>query len=331
MADARLKFEYRIPRALGYLLAGGSLYFTGLAIGLALSEPYGFYRWEWISQSLGVLLFGCASFWLARRSLYVLSANRREPRYVELADDTLKVPEVFILGRITEAIVPLDQVTKMRCWRIGDSESLRLWYAKKWTGIAGECLARPQEFQALRAALTERLQTRGVPIEEREFRFSRPQFSLRFLFLVTTAVALVFGLLAYLGSPLSIGRALCLLLLISVEIAAITVLIFGRWWMRTLLVGFIAGFVCEFYAVCRVLDSGINGVALPGGGPLVYPITSLLWQASFPPPVHAGWLIFLTMISGPLLSGVLVSFLALGVVAAVRRQLRQRKAAQEGA
>jgi len=50
MADEPLKFEYRVPRALGYLLAGGSLYFAALAIGLALSEPYGFYRWEWFSN-----------------------------------------------------------------------------------------------------------------------------------------------------------------------------------------------------------------------------------------------------------------------------------------
>jgi len=34
--------------------------------------------------------------------------------------------------------------------------------------------------------------------------------------------------------------------------------------------------------VYRVLDSGTNGVALPGGGPLVYPITSLLWQDALP-------------------------------------------------
>jgi hypothetical protein len=328
MADEPLKFEYRVPRSLGYLLAGGSLYFAVLAVGLALSEPYGFYRWEWISQSAGVLLLGCGSIWLARRSLHVLSANKREPRHVELSHDTLKMPEVFIVERIAETLVPLDQVTKMRYWRIGNSESLRLWYAKKSTGIAGECLVGPEQFQALRAALTERLQARGVPIEEREFRFSRPQFSLRFLFLVTTAVALVFGLLAYGGAPLGLGRSVSLLLLISFEIAAITALIFGRWWMRTLVVGFIAGFIWEFYAVYRVLDSGTNGVALPGGGPLVYPITSLLWQDAIPPGDR---FTFLALLAGPALSGLLFSLLTLGAVAVVRRQLRKRKAARAGA
>ncbi|NLS95161.1 MAG: hypothetical protein GXX96_23645 [Planctomycetaceae bacterium] len=324
MADVPLKYEYRIPRALGYLNAGGSLYLAGLAIGWALSEPYGFYRWEWVSQATGVLLFGCGSFWLARRSLYLLSANRREPRYVELTGDTLKVPEIHILGRITEVLVPLDQVTRMRCRRIGDSESLHLWYAKTSTGIAGECLARPQEFKTLRTALTERLQTRGVPIEEREFRFSRPQFSLRFLFLVTTAVALVFGLLAYAGAPLGFEGSVFLLLLISFEITVITALTSGRWWMKALAVGFIAGFILEVCVVYHVMDSATNGMALPGGGPLVYPITSLLWQDVLPD--HG----LLAMLAGPALSGLLFGLLTLGVVAVVKRQLRKRKAARAG-
>ncbi len=327
MADEPLKFEYRIPLALGYILAGGSLYSAGLAIGLALSEPYGFYRWEWISQSAGVLLFGSGSFWFAQRSLRVLLAIRREPRYVELTGETLKVPEILILGRIAETLVPLDQVTKMRYWRIGNSESLRLWYAKKRTGIGGECLLGRGQFQALRLALTERLESRGVPIEQREFSFSRPQFSLRFLFLVTTAAAVLLGLLAYVGAPLGIEGSVFLLLLISFEFVAGGVLFFGRWWMRTLLVGSIAGFIWEFYAVCRVLNSGTDGVALPGGGPLVYPITSLLWQDAIP---KGSRFTFLAMLAGPALSGVLIGLLALGVVAVVRWQMRKRKVARAG-
>ena len=241
--------------------------------------------------------------------------------------DTLKVPRLSRLGPINETIVPLEHVTKMRYSRVSNAQSLYLWHAVRGTGISGEFLAGPEQFQALRAALTERLQARGAPIEEREFRFSRPQFSLRFLFLVTTAVALVFGLLAYGGAPLGLEGSVSLLLLISFEIAAMTALIFGRWWMRTLVVGFIAGFIWEFYAVYRVLDSGTNGVASPGGGPLVYPITSLLWQDAFPPGDR---FTFLALLAGPALSGLLFSLLALGAVAVVRRQLRKRKAARAG-
>jgi len=85
-----------------------------------------------------------------------------------------------------------------------------------------------------------------VPIEERVFSFSRPQFSLRFLFLVTTAAAVLLGLLTYIGAPLGIGGALFLLLSISFNILVLVVFFFGRWWMRTLMVGFIAGFIWEF-------------------------------------------------------------------------------------
>ncbi len=102
MADGPLKFEYRISREASFYLAFGSLILAISAIWAALTEPYGLSRWEWVSQSIQVLLYGAGSVVLARWSLRGFLANKRKTVYVELTKDQLKVPWLFSVGSITD-------------------------------------------------------------------------------------------------------------------------------------------------------------------------------------------------------------------------------------
>lgn len=328
MADEPLKFEYRISRETGFLFAGASLLLTFAAIGTALSGRLGFSRWEWVSQSTIVALYGVGAVVVARWSLRGFFADHLKRQYVELTEDCIKVPRPLSLGRITESVVPLDRVTKMLCSRGRHAGRLTLWHAKTRTAIAQEFLRKQDEFDVLRISLTERLEGRGVPVKTQEFRLDWPQFSLRFLFLVTTIVAAVLGVMVYAGVSFTLNKFLIVMSVAAVYACAFTAFFFGRWWLKALVVGFVLGFLCEFFALSRFLESTSSGWALPGGGPLVYPITSLLWQDVL--PYHMGQLgtrhMVLAIMAGPTLSGVLLALMTLAVGAGVRRFARRYRA-----
>lgn len=320
MANEPLKFEYRIPRVLGYLLAGGSLLLASTAVGLAWSNPFSLSRWGWVTQSVNVLICTPGAFLLARWSIRALLANTKEPTCVQLTADTLKVPRLSSFGPITETIVPLNQVTKMRYSRVGNAQSLYVWHAGRGTGISGEFLAGAEEFQALQAALTERLQTRDVPIEEREFRFSRPQFSLRFLLLATTLVSVGLGLIAWAGIPFQWSMLVAFGIWLVCQIGIVG-LLFGNGWLRAFLAGAFAGILGEVAAIILTSPVGpFAALAVDGIGP-VYPFTALL---SGPPTSYDHTRMVWATVGGPLLSGLLFGGLTVAVVAVVARR-RGRK------
>lgn len=319
MADEALKFEYRISQEASFFLGFGSLIGAILAIFVVFSEPSGFSRWEWVSQYTMALLYLAGSIVLARWSLRGFQAKQRAPVHVELTDDYLRVPRLFGVRSITELTVPLEQVAKMLDSKVGSAGSFTVWHAKTSTWITEAFFPGHEDYEALRATLTERLEARGVPIEQREFRFSRPQFSLKFLFLITTIVAALSGILA----PFGIEVILLLMLLLSIQVGAVIALVFGRWWMRAFIVGFLAGVLFEWCAMFNLIDAGSSGLALPGG-PLVYPITSLLWQGVPPFHISKPWFL-LAMMAGPALSGMLFGLLAIGVWGCARKQFRKHR------
>jgi len=152
MSDEPLRFEYRISRADGFFFAGGSVFGAVMALWMVASHPPNVGRGEWVVDLAFALLIAAAAVLIALYSLVVLMTSMRKPTCVELTKDSLKVPGLFSVGRITKTFVPLDRVTKMLVSRIRALESLSVWYGTKRAGISNRFFVCREDFETMRVA-----------------------------------------------------------------------------------------------------------------------------------------------------------------------------------
>lgn len=322
MSDEPLKFEYRISRGTGFLLAGGSLLVAGAAIWMALSNPFALSRWGWVSQYTRVLLYAAGSVVLARWSLRGLLADKQGNFYVVLTESEFRVPWLFGIGSVTETVIPLEHVTFMVDSRIGSAESVSVGQGKKGPTVAKRFFANCEEFETLRAALTEKLESRDVPIKRQEFRFSRPQFSLRFLLLLTLFVSIVLGFIA--STKMSMAVLAAIAAPWVVMYAGVLSFLFGARWTRVFFVGVLLGICVEVAALALFGTLGVFSAPTIDGIGTIYPLTEAL---AGPPGDYSTTRIVWSFTGGPLLSGLVFGGLAVVVWAVVRWPGRKRRSA----
>ncbi|NLS95162.1 MAG: hypothetical protein GXX96_23650 [Planctomycetaceae bacterium] len=320
MSDERLRFEYRIPRADGFFFAGGSVFAVVLALRMVASHPPNFGRGEGLLDLAFALLIAAAAVVMALYSLVVLMTSMRRPTCVELTENSLEVPELFSVGRITKMSVPLDHVTKIRVSRIGALESLVVWCGPRRTGISSRFFACPKEFAAMRAALIERAEARGVPIERRVFVPDRLQFSLRFLIMLTTLASALLGLLAYAG--LLRWQFAAVATVWGIAGVGIVLFFLGPQSMRVFSAGVVLGMYVETLALIVIGPSGFLPATATSGTRLIYPFTFLLTGS--PVNFNPSHMLLATS-GGTLLSGFAFGGLAVAVAALMKRRGRTQK------
>lgn len=307
MSDEPLRFEYRISQGASLFLAFHAAILAALAVWDLFDIGYA-----------STAVFGTGSIVLARWSLRGFLTSRRSPWYVQLEDDRIVIPSLFGILRVSARTVRFEQLTSVLYWKCTDHFKITL----RGKGVSVEVLTGMfigrKEFDSFLAALTHRLEAHEVPIERREVRFSRPQFSLQHLLLVTTLVAAGLGLLAYLDMQEMLLPALAV---IGFSVA-MDVMAYGPWWMRALQLGIVIGVVVEIAALLLMVDWIFLVAPAIGGAGGLYPFTRLFWPDS--PLANFGGLGFgLSALSGMLVSGVVFSGLAVAVAAVMRRRGRK--------
>ena len=314
MADEPLKFEYRVPRVMIWLFGLGALFCVGGAIGTATSEPGYVSELEMPVRIAGALLYSAAAFLLARWTIQTFRLLRQGPLWLELTDDCVKIPFHFVMKSIGGTTVRFQKVTRIRHVQFSSRQRLVIWCEKQHVEIPAGLLANSEDFDTLRAALTSRLEAHGVAMEERAFRFSRPQFSLRILFLITTVLALVLGAVAFAGIPFDWSMLVAIALLLVYQ-AGILGLFCGPPWMRVLVLGAALGCLAEGLALVALGPTGLGRF---------YPFTRLFWPDSFTAsyPNRIG----LAVVGGVGVSAILFGVLALAVWAWAKKRLAKRAA-----
>jgi len=332
MADEPLKFEYRISRETGIYFAFGSLILaavaTAVAIFTTLSDSPSHSRWEWAPEAVCFLVCAVGSVVLARWSIRAFSAGRRLQRHVMLMKDRIVVPSLLGVFQVSDQPVKFEHLTNVVCVESrGNCEIYVLGKQLQVTLYLGMFTSR-EEFDAFQVALLQKLEAHGVPVTHREPWFSRPQFSLRFLLLVTTLVAAGLGSLAAFGVSFDLEFFLLPMLLI-IFFAGFVAAKYGPWWVRALVFGFAGGIGCECFALLVLLQTWSSGLAMPGGGPLVYPFSSLLWQDM---PLfrtaqlaNSTLMLKVMLMAGPAFSGLFFALLTIGVLAWARKRRRKSR------
>ena len=320
MADEPIKFEYRVPRVMVWLYGLGSLLCVGSAIWTALPEPWYVSEWERFARIGWVLLHAAAALLLAKWSAKTSRLLPRGPFFLELTDDCIKIPFHFAVGPIAETIVRFEQVTRIRHVQFSSRQRLVIWYEKQHVEIPAGLLADSEDFDTLRATLTSRLEAHGVTTEEWAFRFSRPQFSLRLLFLLTTVLAVILGIAALAGIQFHWTMLVPLAFFFAAQAGALG-LLFGPPWLRALVLGAALGCLAE---VLALVASAIWDLAPIAGGRRLYPFTFLFWPDST--TTLSNTRIGLAVAGGVVVSAMLFGAVAVGLWAWAKKRSANRAA-----
>ncbi len=311
MSDEPLTFEYRISRKSSFSLAFGSALVGAVAA-----------LWFFWSDRGSAVLHGAGAIVLARWSLRGFQSSRHWPWRVQLMEDRIVVPSVFAILRVSDRTVKFEDLTSARFWKCTDHRKIALRGKGVEVDVQPGLFTRADDFETFQTALTQRLEAHGVPIKRREFRFSRPQFSLLHLLILTTAVAGGFSLLAFLEIPLTL-ELLPFLAIIAFWIA-MEAIPYGPWWMRAFGLGVLLGGIVEIAALMLLMDWTFLMAPAVGGTGGLYPLTRLFWPDS-PLANQGGTGFILSVMSGMLVSGILFGGVAVGVSAAIRKRARRRK------
>jgi hypothetical protein len=310
MSDEALTFEYRISRKSSFALA----FYSACLIVVAVLCFF------WFDHGFAVL-HGAGAIVLARWSARGFWASRHWPWHVRLMEDRIVVPSVFAVLRVSNRTVKFEKLTSVLFWKCTDHRRIALRGKGMEVDVQPGLFASDEDFETFQSALTQRLEAHGVPIERREFRFSRPQFSLLHLLLLTTVVAVGFSLLAFLEIPLTVGL-LPFLTIIGFWIV-MDAIPYGPWWMRAFGLGVLLGSIAEIAALMLLMDWRFLVAPAVGGTGGLYPFTRLFWPES-PLANHGSAGLILSVMSGLLVSGILFGGVAVGVSAAFRRRARRQ-------
>ena len=309
MSDEPLRFEYRISRSAGLSLA----FHSALLAALAIWDPFD-------ADYASAAVFGAGSMVLARWSLRGFLTSRHSPWHLQLMDDRIVVPSLFAILRVSDRVLRFEQLTSVLYWKCTDHFKITLRGKATAVEVFPGMFASREQFDSFLATLTGRLETCGVPIERREVRFTRPQFSLQHLLLATTLVAAVLGFLMYFEMQEVLLPALAM---IGFAIA-MDGMAYGPWWMRAFRLGVIIGLIAEIVSLLVMTNWMFLVAPAIGGKGGFYPFTRLFWPNS--PLANLGRLGFvLSVLSGLLVSTVVFGGLAVAVSAVMRKRGRRQK------
>ncbi len=328
------QFEYRAP----WVVIGGFVYFSALLVlgGVGVVAEWDPYRDFTASlilyvATMFVALVGVGLFfgWLAWRTLLNRLSRRQR---ITLTETALILPQQF--WSTSEFTVPYDSITAVRgkFSRIG--KHMIISSTVRQCRIASGTLANRADMDELVGTLSERLKPFDVQIEWRETwfggRWTRPQFSILSLLILTTVVAVVLGLSLCLGRedlPRFLAVSACQMILMGTPLLALVP------WRRPgflFAAGYVIGGLAEWtvvsYLVKHDLIQFVPGTLTPRGWyPLMLPIERMILAAGWTDELGA---VIWGMWAGCFVSGVLAGtgFVATWyLVACVVRRLRRRR------
>ena len=141
-------------------------------------------------------------------------------------------------------------VRKARYTTIGHERRIKIVFAGGRFLVNSTILPRKEDFDELLSELTRRLEPFGMDVETNEFSLRRPQFSLRFMFVITTIVAVGLGIRMYLEPEFSPADLFLLSTVPAVALAYVWLIFFANWTARIFVVGFALGGLLEVCALC---------------------------------------------------------------------------------
>jgi hypothetical protein len=291
----------------GFLYAAGMAIYFGLA-ALLVSEGNLMTSVGLTFRGAGVLL-GIAGLLLGRAAWRMIVNRRRRRQRITLGQTALILPRSF--WSTSEVSIPYESITGVRCTfnRLGTYVVIRS--AAGRFRIGSGALAAKQHMDELLDVLSERLQPYDVPVERREAwfagRWTRPQFSLSSLLILTAVVAVVIGLGLYLD-PQRGPRSLAFLAL-QMVVWGTPLLALVPWQRPGFLfaIGYVVGTVAEWSGLGYLTETGLPPIPAgimphPGWYPLALPIWRMIVAAGWPDIVDA---FFWAMWAGQFASGVL--------------------------
>lgn len=327
MDEPHQEFCYRKPWP--WVAALGTLALLALATG-AWRALWGFpMAPELAGPSSASALIGLGLV-LAGVALAAVRVALRHPAKIALSESAASFPR----SRFSTQVVRLDwqQIESLRTADLGDEQQLELIWPEGQLRLFPAMLEKPEEFPALQAALVEQLRRVGIAVEERSAqeraRRYRPQFSLAYLFLMITLVAVLLGVhrYAYHGYASDVWVELGITVLLLVAAPWATVRLPRAVW--TFAVGFGLGFWLEGLAAVTWLSLGwlrFSSSPQPTGW---FPLTAVVRNLASRSPALT-WLSegLGTYLVAATVAGVLGGLVALAVRRGVAWLVRRRPGA----
>lgn len=318
--------EYRFRKPWAWVLAAGGMALVALGIG-AWRAVVGYPMAPHMaatSSSLALIGLGLV---LGGVALTAARAAVSQPARLVLSDAELSFPG----SRFSTRLVHLgwEQIQTLRTADLGDEQQLELVWPQGNIHLVPTMLQNPQEFPTLRAALIERLSQLGVAAEdasrrERARRF-RPQFSIAYLFLMITIVAILLGTHRYAYGGYASDVWVEIVITVALMLAAPWATVRLPRWVWIFAIGFGLGFWLEGLATVTWLSLGWLQFT-PGPRALGwFPLTAVVRHLAASSPALA-WLDegVWSYLLATLLAGILGGLVALAVRGLWRLAQRRR-------
>ena len=317
MCNADREFEIRFPWfAIGlfaYLSVGAC--FAGIVVAFGLDPDL---RFSSVAARIGIsclaeaeaVLFGYPAIrWTIQRV-------QRRQRLV-FTDTAIIITDGIRLWSRNPKSVPYADLKKARYTTIGQMRTIKIVFAGGSFHIGAPMLPQKTDFDELLSELTRRLEQSGMEVETREFLWYRPQFSLRFMLIVTAVVAVLLGLRRWMDPEFHL-RDWALVLFCIYWILLNWLILFGNWSARIFAIGFALGMGLEWHLVFLSL-----GGRIPQGP---YSSTMICKQMLMIPGNlfqydHFWWL----FLGGMMISGIVVGAASLLAWRGVKLAMRGRR------
>ena len=316
MSNADREFEYRHPWWFVVLLClfPGYMWLQAVRIACGVDDVFEFSAPA--TRAAYTCLYAVIGILVAVGAIRLVAELIQRWGKISCTDTALFLPShPRGLSRKTMS-VPYAGMTKLRRTVVGQMRHISVVHAGGRIGINAGMLPRKEDLDELFDELVRRLEPFDVEVETREYLWYRPQFSLRFMLVVTAVVAAVLGFMRWLDPEfhlsdlvLVLGCTLCVLWGWLYSFASRSTRIFA--------IGFMLGVLLELQLVALSL-----GGTIPQG-----PYSStMICQQIFAAPgdlfwhEHFHWL----LLGGATISGILGGTALLLVWLAVRRVFRTR-------
>ncbi len=258
--DADREFDYRLPWAVVVWFGVFAVLMPPYALAFAFDiKPFSVSSvpTDRVALSCVFGLFGILSGLVAIRTAADLILHKGKGVLTKTSIDFAFRSRLWIQRSLS---VPYAEITKVRYVAFGKYDRVAVFHAGGRFKIDPSMFRRKEDFAEFLDGLFRRLESSDVEVEVREYLSRRPQFSLRFTFVITTLVAAGLGLRMYVAPDFGLSD------LIVIPGFAIVLLIYGwliffaGWTARIFALGFVLGGILEFYAVCLVTKGTMSQV-----------------------------------------------------------------------
>ena len=284
MSNADREFELRCSWwAIGFLACLFSVApcVFGIAAALGIRPEY---RVLGVAARIGILCL-CEAEAVLFGFMAIRLTTRRVGRRQRLVftDTAIIITDGPHLWSRKPKSVPYADVRKARHTTIGQMRTIKIAFAGGPFRINPHLLPRKTDFDELLSELTRRLKQFGMEVETREYSLRRPQFSLRFMFVITAVVAAGLGLCRCLDPDFHL-HDLVTVLCCTLWILLTSLIVFGNWSARIFALGFALGMILEldlvFPAVGGTIPQGPYSSTMIFKQMLMIP-GDLFWADSF--------------------------------------------------